>query len=224
MAFEAAGRPRRGCLAAGLESLTGSDSPSVRHPHRGLRCTNRNRRSFAIQVLPCSKFPAPRPPSGFPPHQKNPGPKHPPRPPLPSAASAGRCLWVESHSDVFATWRWACEAVKTANCLRTHLPAVFAVQRSMPYAMSNTEEGETYRHRPARVPCPAAAPEQLPRPFVTFPPPCLSHSPKPAKTHCQDRPHQKNTPVTAHQQQGWSYAFFTFSPQGTGSEPAPRGD
>jgi hypothetical protein len=71
--------------------------------------------------------------------------------PLPSKTSAGGCLWVESHSDVFATGSWACEAVKTANCLRTYLPAVFAVQRSMPYCLSNAAEGEIHRDRPSRV-------------------------------------------------------------------------
>jgi hypothetical protein len=49
----------------------GSDSPSARYPHQGLRRTNH------------SRFP------------------------LPSATSAGGSLWVESHSDVFATWSWA---------------------------------------------------------------------------------------------------------------------
>jgi hypothetical protein len=47
--------------------------------------------------------------------------------PLPPTASAGRFLWVESHSDVFATGSWACEALRTVNCLRTYLPAVFTV-------------------------------------------------------------------------------------------------
>jgi hypothetical protein len=51
-------------------------------------------------------------------------------PPFTPAASAGGCLWVESHSDAFVTGSWACGAVKTANCLRTYLPAVFAVQQS----------------------------------------------------------------------------------------------
>jgi hypothetical protein len=44
-----------------------------------------------------------------------------------TASSAGRALWVESHSDTVVTGCWACEASRTANCLRTHLPAVFAV-------------------------------------------------------------------------------------------------
>jgi hypothetical protein len=68
-----------------------------------------------------------------------------------SPASAGGWLRVESHSDVVVTWRWACEAIKTANCLRTYLAAVFAVQRSRPYAMSDTAEGETCGRPPARV-------------------------------------------------------------------------
>ena len=78
---------------------------------------------------------------GFRPWKEEPGSGCDPGSRQPLTASGGRCLWDESHSDVFATWRWACEAVRTANCLRTHLPAVFAVQQSMPYALSTTAEG-----------------------------------------------------------------------------------
>ena len=117
---------------------SGSDSPSARYPPPGAPAIQ-VMTGPAIQILPCRKFSAPHHHSDFPPSRKNPDPGRRPGSPLPSATSAGRFLWVESHSDVFATWRWACEAVKTANCLRAYLPAVFAVQRS--HALRHVKHG-----------------------------------------------------------------------------------
>jgi hypothetical protein len=59
--------------------------------------------------------------------QQEPGSRRTSRSPLPSATSAGGYLGVESHSAAFATGCWACEALRTVNCLRTYLPAVFTV-------------------------------------------------------------------------------------------------
>jgi hypothetical protein len=71
--------------------------------------------------------PARYPPPGAPLCKEAPGSGYDPGSPLPSTTSAGRVLWVESHSDAFATCCWACEALRTSNCLRTYLPAVFDV-------------------------------------------------------------------------------------------------
>jgi hypothetical protein len=86
-AFRQSAAPGGRCLTAVLESLPGYDSPSVRHLPPG---------APAVQVIPGTVSPlmvldeqgVPR--SGV----------LPDRLLLPSTTSAGRCRWVESHSDL----------------------------------------------------------------------------------------------------------------------------
>jgi hypothetical protein len=123
----AGGRPPAGCLAAGQESTGCLRQSGSKAPHR---------RALLYKSSLSSRFTI----MGF--------------------INVHRCrqrlvpgglCGSESHSDAFDTGSWACGAVKTANCLRTYLPAVFGVQRSMPYTLSTVTEGETHRGRPARV-------------------------------------------------------------------------
>jgi hypothetical protein len=178
----------------------GGTSLPARNPRRWLRqavskapppgaplCRRWTGPTSTVQMLPPGKIPGPASPVNLPPAQKQPHPGIPSPFPLTSATSAGGCLWVESHSDVFATWRWACEAVKTANCLRTHLPAVFAVQRSHALTPCQTRQ----RVRPTGTPRHGSS-------------------------------EKKNTPVTAHRQQGWSCLFYV-PPTGNRIRSCPMG-